>query len=115
MGFHPNILGVSIDCTKMVLITFKPNTVVEPTTTPKKIPNYHKFNLKAFPPTVQSSGGTVSLGNANNFGNPLRALPAIFYLKPKGRTSSRIFIQPQAELDYVISGRARMTIFSPGG
>ena len=67
-----------------VLITFKPNTVVEPTTTPKKIPNYHKFNLKAFPPTVQSSGGTVSLGNANNFGI-LRGLACyLLTLKPKG-------------------------------
>lgn len=37
-------------------------------TTYQKIPNYHKFNLKAFPPMVQSRGGTVSLGNANNFG-----------------------------------------------
>jgi oxalate decarboxylase len=52
---------------KDLLITSKSNTVAATTTYQKSL-NNHKFNLQAFPPTVQSSGGTVSLGNANNFG-----------------------------------------------
>jgi oxalate decarboxylase len=49
-----------------LLITSRSNSRV-PSTTYQKIPNYHKFNLKAFLPMVQSKGGTVSLSNANNF------------------------------------------------
>jgi oxalate decarboxylase len=33
----------------------------------RRIPNRHKFNLNGFPPQIQNAGGTVSLGNANNF------------------------------------------------
>jgi oxalate decarboxylase len=100
---------------KDVLITSKSkNTVVEPIpTTLKKIPNYHKFNLKAFPPTVQSSGGTVSLGNVNNFGILKGLACYLLTLRPKGIREPH-WHPNAAELDYVISGRARMTIFSPG-
>src|SRR5581483_2422008 len=38
------------------------------TKTYQTIPNYHKFNLKDFPPMVQTKGGSVSLGNADSFG-----------------------------------------------
>ena len=79
----------------------------------QKIPNYHKFNLKAFPPTVQSSGGTVSLGNANNFGILSGLACYLLTLKPKGIREPH-WHPNAAELDYVVSGRARMTIFSPG-
>jgi oxalate decarboxylase len=98
---------------KDVLITPKSNTVVATSTTYQKIPNYHKFNLKAFPPTVQSRGGTVSLGSANNF-EVLEGLACyLLTLKPKGIREPH-WHPNAAELDYVISGRARMTIFSPG-
>jgi oxalate decarboxylase len=79
----------------------------------QKIPNYHKFNLKAFPPTVQSSGGTVSLGNANNFGILSGLACYLLTLKPKGIREPH-WHPNAAELDYVIAGRGRMTIFSPG-
>ena len=49
-----------------LLITSRTDSKVAETTY-QKIPNYHKFNLKALPPIVQSKGGTVSLGNANSF------------------------------------------------
>ena len=87
--------------------------MVASTTTYQKRPNYHKFNLKAFPPTVQSSGGTVSLGNANNFGILEGLACYLLTLKPKGIREPH-WHPNAAELDYVISGRARMTIFSPG-
>ena len=79
----------------------------------QKVPNYHKFNLKAFPPAVQSKGGTVSLGNANNFGILNGLACYLLTLKPKGIREPH-WHPNAAELDYVISGRARMTIFSPG-
>lgn len=79
----------------------------------QKVHNYHKFNLKAFPPTVQSKGGTVSLGNANNFGILNGLACYLLTLKPKGIREPH-WHPNAAELDYVISGRARMTIFSPG-
>jgi oxalate decarboxylase len=95
-----------------VLITTKSNTVVS-TTTYQKIPNYHKFNLKAFPPMVQSRGGTVSLGNANNFGILEGLACYLLTLKPKGIREPH-WHPNAAELDYVIAGRGRMTVFSPG-
>ena len=48
-GFSSEYFRSFNRASKDLLITSKSNTVVEPTTTPKKIPNYHKFNLKAFP------------------------------------------------------------------
>jgi oxalate decarboxylase len=68
---------------------------------------------EAFPPTVQSSGGTVSLGNANNFGILNGLACYLLTLKRKGIREPH-WHPNAAELDYVISGRARMTIFSPG-
>jgi oxalate decarboxylase len=95
-----------------LIITSKPNYKVT-TYTYQRVPNYHKFNLKAFPPTVQSKGGTVSLGNANNF-EILNGLACyLLTLKPKGVREPH-WHPNAAELDYVLSGRARMTIFSPG-
>jgi len=102
-----------------LLITSKlSNTSVVGTTTKKgatyhKIPNYHKFNLKDFPPMVQSKGGTVSLGNANNFGILNGLACYLLTLKPKGIREPH-WHPNAAELDYVISGKGRMTIFSPG-
>lgn len=79
----------------------------------QKIPNYHKFNLKGFPPTVQSKGGTVSLGNANNFAILNGLACYLLMLKPKGIREPH-WHPNAAELDYVIRGKARMTIFGPG-
>ena len=83
------------------------------TQTYQAIPNYHKFNLKDFPPKVQTKGGRVSLGNANSFGILSGLACYLLTLKPKGIREPH-WHPNAAELDYVISGRARMTIFSPG-
>jgi oxalate decarboxylase len=98
---------------KDVLITSKSSTIAATNTFYQKIPNYHKFNLKTFPPTVQSSGGTVSLGNANNFAILEDLACYLLTLKPKGIREPH-WHPNAAELDYVIRGRAKMTIFSPG-
>jgi oxalate decarboxylase len=111
-GLSSEYFGSFKKSSQDVLITTKSNTV-EPTTIYHKIPNYHKFNLKAFPPTVQSRGGTVSLGNANNF-RILEGLACyLLTLKPKGIREPH-WHPNAAELDYVITGRGRMTVFSPG-
>jgi oxalate decarboxylase len=95
-----------------LLITSRSNPK-NATTTYQKIPNNHKFNLKDFPPMVQSRGGTVSLGNADNFGILEGLACYLLTLKPKGIREPH-WHPNAAELDYVISGRGRMTIFSPG-
>lgn len=90
------------------------NTTTSTTTIPKTyqtIPNYHKFNLKDFPPIVQTKGGSVSLGNANSFGILSGLACYLLTLKPKGIREPH-WHHNAAELDYVINGRARMTIFS---
>jgi oxalate decarboxylase len=96
-----------------LIITSISNSIKSTTAAYQQIPNYHKFNLKGFPPTVQSKGGNVSLGNANSF-EILKGLACyLLTLKPKGIREPH-WHPNAAELDYVISGRARMTVFSPG-
>jgi oxalate decarboxylase len=77
-----------------------------------KIPNRHKFNLKGIPPVVQTKGGTASFATANNFEIVCGIACALLTLKPKGIREPH-WHPNAAELDYVISGRARMTIFGP--
>ena len=110
-GLSSEYFGSFKKSSQDLLITSKSNTIVAATT--QKIHNYHKFNLKAFPPMVQSRGGTVSLGNANSFGILDGLACYLLTLKPKGIREPHW--HPNAsELDYVIAGRGRMTIFSPG-
>ena len=102
-----------------ILITSKESVITTTTTTgttnyhKSKIPNLHKFNLKGTPPVVQTKGGTASFATANNFEIVYGIACALLTLKHKGIREPHW--QPNAaELDYVISGRARMTIFGSG-
>ena len=95
-------------------------TTTTTTTTPAadnsmtRIANPHKFNLEGIPPQVQTAGGTVALGNANTF--PILSGLACYSLRLKPNGIREPHWHPNAsELDYVIEGRARMTILSPGG
>lgn len=97
----------------LITVRSKMNGATTTTTHYQKSPNYHKFNLKDFPPMVQNKGGMVSLGNANNFGILSGLACYLLTLKPKGIREPH-WHPNAAELDYVISGKARMTIFSPG-
>jgi oxalate decarboxylase len=56
---------------------------------------------------------TYQLGSANNFGILSGLACYLLTLKPKGIREPH-WHPNAAELDYVISGRSRMTIFSPG-
>jgi oxalate decarboxylase len=111
-GLQSEYFGNFKKTSQDVLITSRSN-INDNVTTYQKIPNYHKFDLKGFQPTVQSRGGTVSLGNANNFGILSGLACYLLTLKPKGIREPH-WHPNAAELDYVISGRGRMTIFSPG-
>lgn len=80
------------------------------------IPNPYKFNLKEEPQIqskIQNNSGTVILANAYSF--PILNGLACYslYLK-KGGIREPHWHPNAAELDYVINGRARMVIFSPG-
>jgi oxalate decarboxylase len=101
-----------------ILITSKKESVTAATTGTttnyyKSKPNQHKFNLKGIPPVVQTKGGTASFATANNFEILYGLACAILTLKPKGIREPH-WHPNTAELDYVISGKARMTIFGPG-
>jgi oxalate decarboxylase len=111
-GLGPEYFGNFKKSRQDLLITSKSN-IHDVIATYQKIPNYHKFNLKDFQPTVRSKGGMVSLGNANNFRILSGLACYLLTLKPKGIREPH-WHPNAAELDYVISGRGRMTIFSPG-
>jgi oxalate decarboxylase len=76
--------------------------------------NPYTFNLGGITPQIQTSGGTGKLGIDADF--PVLRDLALFLidLKPKG------LIEPHthpnaAELNYVIDGKVRFTVFSPNG
>jgi oxalate decarboxylase len=104
---------------KDIVIGSKPANVLEPaasttTNSMTRIADPHKFNLEGIPPQVQTTGGTVALGNANTF--PILNGLACYSLRLKPNGIREPHWHPNAaELDYVIEGRARMTILSPGG
>ena len=77
-------------------------------------PNPHKLNLGVITPQIQTPGGTGALGIATSF--PILAGLALFLigLKPSG------IVEPHthpnaAELNYVINGKVRFTVFGPNG
>jgi oxalate decarboxylase len=76
------------------------------------VPNAHKFNLEELPPQIQTAGGSVAMGDANNF--PILNGLALYSLKLKPGGIREPHWHPNAaEFDYVINGKARMTIFGP--
>ncbi len=78
------------------------------------IPNKHKFSLLKFPAQIQTGGGTITLGNTSTF--PILKGLACYYLKMYENGVREPHWHPNAaELDYIIKGRARMNILSPGG
>jgi len=79
-----------------------------------EVPNTHKFDLRGITPQIQTPGGSATLGLANDF--PILAGLACFLLvlKPSG------IVEPHthpnaAELNYVINGKVRFTVFGPNG
>jgi oxalate decarboxylase len=94
-------------------VVIAPKPVIASTTDyAVNVPNAHKFNLETIPPQIQTAGGSVALGDANSF--PILRGLALYSLKLKPGGIREPHWHPNAaEFDYVISGKARMTIFSP--
>ena len=73
----------------------------------------HTFNLEAIKPQAIRNGGTRAMANQNNFAM-LNGM-ALYSLRLEGGGIREPHWHPNAaELDYCLSGRALMTIFSPG-
>jgi oxalate decarboxylase len=77
-------------------------------------PNTHKFNLGSINPQLQTSGGTAALGSVSFF-PILKGLACyLIRLEPSGIIEPHVHPNA-AELNYVIGGKARFTVLSPGG
>src|SRR6266496_5492812 len=73
----------------------------------------HTFNLEAIKPQAVRNGGTRAMANQNNFAT-LNGM-ALYSLRLEGGGIREPHWHPNAaELSYCLSGRALMTIFSPG-
>jgi len=74
----------------------------------------HTFDIKSTKSQVICNGGIRTIANSDNF--PILKGMATYSLKlDRGGIREPHWHPNAAELDYVINGRARMTIFSPGG
>ncbi len=65
-GLESEYFGNFKKSSQDVLLTSRSNINNDGVTTYQKIPNYHKFNLKGFQPTVQSRGGYKQLERLSN-------------------------------------------------
>lgn len=77
-------------------------------------PNAHKFSLEKINPQIDTKGGCAKIANKNNF--PLLDKLALFSLRIYKNGIREPHWHPNAtELNYIIEGKARLTIFSPRG
>jgi oxalate decarboxylase len=77
-------------------------------------PNPHKFNLGGKSPQNQTPGGSAALGMATYF--PILSGLACFLLVLEPRGIVEAHTHPNAaELNYVINGKVRFTVFGPSG
>jgi oxalate decarboxylase len=74
----------------------------------------HTFDIKSIKPQTISNGGCRTIANSDNF-PILRGMATYSLSLKKGGIREPHWHPNAAELDYVIDGRARMKIFSPGG
>ena len=73
----------------------------------------HTFNLENMRPQAVCNGGTRTIANADNF--PILKDMSLYFLRLESEGTREPHWHPNAaELDYVMRGKARMTIFGPG-
>ena len=78
------------------------------------VTNPNKFNLERINPQIDTPGGSARIVNNKNF--PKLKKLALFSLRLKKNGIREPHWHPNAdELNYVIKGKARLTILSPGG
>ncbi len=76
--------------------------------------NPHKFNLEKISPQIKSKGGSAKTATQANF--PVLKHLALFSLRIAKKGIREPHWHPHAtELNYVIAGKARLTILSPSG
>jgi oxalate decarboxylase len=77
-------------------------------------PNRHKLNLEAIVPQIIATGGSARTATVANF--PVLENLALFSLRVGENGIREPHWHPNAtELNFVIQGKARLTILSPGG
>ena len=77
-------------------------------------PNHNKFNLERINPQIDTKGGSARIANNKSF--PAVQHLALFSLRIVKKGVREPHWHPNAiELNYVVKGKARLTIFSPGG
>lgn len=81
---------------------------------PPSGPNPNKFNLERINPQIDTSGGYAKIANMDSF--PKLEHLALFSLRVYKNGIREPHWHPNStELNYVIQGKARVTILSPGG
>ena len=73
----------------------------------------HTFNLEAIQPQAVRNGGSRAMANENNF-SILKGMALYSLRLDSGGVREPHWHPNAAELSYCSSGRALMTIFSPG-
>jgi oxalate decarboxylase len=114
LGINPPGLfdQLNYDSTKDVLIGPRPIDISSGNV--QDTPNTHKFNLGGINPQLQTSGGSGALGSVGFF-PILKGLACyLIRLKPSGIIEPHVHPNA-AELNYVLNGKARFTVLSPGG
>lgn len=88
--------------------------LAKPKSSKESIPNPNKFNLERINPQIDTKGGCARIVNSKNF--PKLTKLALFSLRIYKNGIREPHWHPNAdELNYVISGKARLTILSPDG
>jgi oxalate decarboxylase len=78
------------------------------------ISNQHKLDLERISPQIKTKGGLARIANKMNF--PLLEHLALFSLRIAKNGIREPHWHPNAtELNYVVKGKAKLTIYSPGG
>lgn len=81
---------------------------------PGSIPNHHKLDLERLNPQIETKGGSARTATAANF--PILENLALFSLRIAKNGIREPHWHPNAmEMNFVIQGKARLTILSPGG
>ncbi len=78
------------------------------------IPNHNKFNIERINPQIQTKGGLARIANKASF--PALEHLALFSLRIAKNGIREPHWHPNAtELNFVVEGKARLTILSPSG